>query len=251
MNRGLAYGEACFETFRVIHHEIFAWHEHCQRLASGLAEFGLSISEHDFDMVRDACLKEAATAGEDALVRFTISGGEMEWGLFAGSGESICYIQALPAIEKSAAAVLQLKQWPFPLKAKHAKFTADYAETLRALKGCRNRDILFEQDGVLIAAATSNLLLYRHGTWWTPDGERGVLPGVVRDHLIKVGAVREAVCPVEWLADTEAVAVCSSGMFIRPVAEVEHINSFDIEHPVLRILTEALAGYEGVPEKLL
>ncbi len=251
MNRGLAYGEACFETFRVVQHEIFAWHEHCRRIATGLAEFGLSISEHEFEILRVACLKQADAVGEDVLVRFTISGGEAEWGLLAGSSEPLCHIQALPATGERRAAVLQLKQWPFPLKSKHAKFTADYAETLRALKGCENTDVVFEQAGLLIAAATANVLLYRNETWWTPEAEKGVLPGVVRNHLLESGVVREARCPVEWLADAEAVTACSSGIFIRPVSEVVNINTFDAAHPAFQLLADVLAGHPGVPKVLL
>ncbi|ATX82101.1 Branched-chain amino acid aminotransferase/4-amino-4-deoxychorismate lyase [Mariprofundus ferrinatatus] len=251
LERGLAYGEACFETFRVIHGEIFAWDAHCQRLATGLAEFGITLSDADSERLRDASLKQAEQVGSDVLVRVTVSGGSAEWGLANVSEAPVAYIQVVSAPVRQKMAILMMRNWPFPLKAKPAKFTSDYAETLRVLKGSKNLDLLFEQDQKLIATATANLLIYRGGHWWTPLAERGVLPGVIRGHLIKAGLVHEAECPVSWVSDCEAMALCNSGIFIRPVAAVSEIKKIAVDHPALGELTGALAGNAGVPKELM
>jgi len=249
MDRGLAYGEACFETFRVIDGHIFDWPGHWRRLALGLSEFGLLLSPGQDEEVLFSCLREAAKVGEDVLVRLTISGGESGWGLTNRGSEPVAHMQCVAYSLQSSPLFLRLATWPFALQPKRAKFVTDYADTLRALHGAADANVLFEQDGVLLATATANVLLYREGQWLTPQASTGVLPGRVRDFLIRHGVVRELVCPVVWLDDCEAMVVCNSGVFIRAVAWVESVErteAMDVQHSALHILTDALGIAEGV-----
>lgn len=249
MDRGLAYGEACFETFRVIDGHIFDWPGHWQRLALGLSEFGLLLSPGHNEEVLFACRHEAARVGNDALVRLTITGGESAWGLTSRANEPVIHIQAMAFAASATPQFLRLAAWPFPLQEKSAKFVADYAQTLRALNGAADAHVLFEQGGLLLATATANVLLYRDGAWWTPPDAAGVLPGRVRDFLMRHDLLHESPCPVAWLDDCEAMAVCNSGLFIRPVAWVEGVERTEAmiaRHPALQTLTDALAMAEGV-----
>lgn len=249
MDRGTAYAEACFETFRVIDGQCFAWSAHQQRLATGLAAFGIKLNGDDYRKMYTAAIDAAKAVASDALVRLTVTGGEASWGLIS-SAEPKLFIQVMPYHTVIEAVTLTLREWPFPLKQKQAKFISDYAETLRALHGTRELNQIFAQQGVLIAAATANILLYRKGQWWTPGADTGVLPGVVRGHLITKGVVREAACPTAWLDDCETIALCSSGMFIRRVAEITDMYRFDPQHPAYKELIQALAGETGVPKEL-
>lgn len=250
MDRGLAYGEACFETFRIIEGHIFDWPGHWQRLALGLSEFGLLLSPGQNEEVLFACLREAAAVGDDALVRLTISGGESAWGLTRRADEPVVFIQALAYTARQSPQFLRLSTWPFALQKKSAKFVADYAYTLRALHGAADAHVLFEQDGWLLATATANILLYRDHAWWTPPDNVGVLPGRVRDCLIRCGLVKAAPCPVRWLQDCEAFAVCNSGLFIHPVAWIEGVqrnSAMQTQHAALQALRDALRKEDGVP----
>jgi len=259
MDRGLAYAEACFETFRVIDGHIFDWSGHWQRLALGMAEFGLLVSPEQGEAVLTTCLREAALVGDDALVRLTISSGEAAWGLTRRSSEPVAHIQCMAYAKHASPLCLRLASWPFALQTKRAKFVSDYADTLRALHATNpaasDANVLFEQGGVILATATANVLFYRHGCWHTPPDTVGVLAGRVRDFLLRRDLVHETICPVAWLDDCEAMAVCNSGVFVRAVAQVEQggsVNSagskkaLDIHHPALDLLTDALGAAEGV-----
>jgi len=250
MDRGLAYAEACFETFRVIEGHIFDWPGHWQRLATGLAEFGLLLSPGQNEEVLFACLREAAIIGDDVLVRLTISGGESAWGLTRRADEPVVFIQTMAYAAKPSPQFLRLATWPFALQKKSAKFVADYAHTLRALHGATDAQVLFAQDGRLLATATANILLYRDHAWWTPPDNAGVLPGRVRDFLIRRGLIKAMPCPVDWLQDCEVFAVCNSGLFIRPVAwiaGVERDSAMQMQHVALQTLRDALRMEDGVP----
>jgi len=249
MDRGLAYGESCFETFRVIDGHIFDWPGHWQRLALGLSEFGLLLSPGQDEEVLFGCLREAASVGDDALVRLTISGGESVWGLTSRGDQPVAHIQAMAYQTSTMPQFLRLAVWPFALQRKTAKFTADYSDTLRALNGAVDAHVLFEQEGMLLATATANILIYRNGAWHTPPDDAGVLPGRVRNFLIRHDLVHTVLCPVAWLQDCEAMAVSNSGVFIQSVAWVEDIarkQAMSVQHPALQILTDALGAAEGV-----
>jgi len=243
MDRGLAYAEACFETFRVIHGEVFGWAEHMQRLSTGLACFGLTL-----DAVAQASLQSAvleAVSDHDCLVRVTVSGGISEWGLQRRADCLRMHVQVMPYIG-SGTADLELREWPFPPKPRPAKFTADYAETLRALAMAGSREPLFTFDGNILATATANILLYRQGEWWTPDAGSGVLPGVVRGFLLQHG-LREAPCPIEWLAESETALLSSSGALLRPVMRIGE-RPLNVAHAAIDELKSYLRGQPGVPQ---
>jgi len=248
MDRGLAYGEACFETFRVINGHIFDWPGHWRRLTLGLSEFGILLTPGLDEEVLFASLRQAAGIGEDALVRLTISGGQAAWGLIRRA-EPVAYIQAMAYQHTSSPMFLRLATWPFALQRKSAKFVSDYADTLRALSGAADTQVLFQQNGFLLATATANILLYRNGAWHTPPDIAGVLPGRVRACLIRHELVRESACPVGWLEDCEAVAVCNSGLFLRAVAWIDGVErnaAMDAKPASLLVLLAALKKEEGV-----
>jgi len=250
MDRGAAYAEACFETFRVINGRVFDWPGHWHRLTAGMAEFGLLFSPGQDEEVLFACLRQAASIGDDALVRFTVSGGESRWGLTQRADEPIVFIQALAYIPHASPQFLRLATWPFALQKKSAKFVADYAYTLRALHGAADAHVLFEQGERLLATATANILLYRDGAWWTPLDKVGILPGRVRDFLIRRDLIKAVPCPSGWLQDCEAFAVCNSGLFIQPVAWIEGVerhSAMQTQHAALQILRDALRMEDGVP----
>jgi len=199
--------------------------------------------------VRLACLETAKRSGNDSLVRLTISAGEADWGLINRAVEPVVYIQCLPYQCSDSPLVLRLRNWPFPLKKKIAKCSADYAETSRVLRDDADAHVLFEQDGMLLAAATANILIFRDGAWFTPSADVGVLAGRVRNFLIKKGLVNEIACPLKWLEDCEVAVVCNSGLFVRPVAAITHVQRLQpmcVEHAAIQLLIDVLRHQEGV-----
>lgn len=250
IERGLGYAEACFETFRVIRGEIFAWSQHAARLQRGLQAFSIRLDEASLVQLYDGCLHAAASCGDDVLVRLTVSGGEAPWGLFASAGEPCIRIQAMPYHVQRQPVALTLIEWRSPPVDRIAKFTADYALTLRALQGVGHGDVLFGSQQQLLCAATANVMIRRAGQWWTPSLGPGVLPGIIRQRLIEAGVVQESVCPVDWLDHCDAVALTASGFFVRPVASVvtgKGSLMFENHCDELRC---CLAGHPGVPEDL-
>lgn len=252
-DRGLLYGEACFETMRAIDGVIFAWDAHLARLTRGLAAFGLD-SPPDLLPV---CLESAREAGRDAMLRLTVSGGEAPRGLLPDAArQPAVHIQAWPYQAPHAALALRSLHWPAGGMARIAKFTSDYAYTIRLLHQARHAGLLAESETALftfedelLCMETGNILISIDGAWRTPQ-HAAVLSGVVREALLAEGAVQACACPLDWLQVCDAMAVCNSGCFIRPVARVDgRVLATDACH--FTALADALRGRPGVPEGVL
>jgi 4-amino-4-deoxychorismate lyase len=250
-DRGLMYAEACFETFRVIAGSIFRWPEHAGRMQRGADAFGLDFAADE--TLIEACLGAASEAGDDALVRITLTGGEAPWGLTVRAAQPCVHIQAMPYAGAAGDAVLRAVDWPFPPRLREAKFTGDYAEGLRALAGWRRDGLLLSEEEPLICAGEhilgalgANVLLYREGAWLTPEHGPGVLPGTVRQALLEAGAIRACPCPAIWLADCEAIALVNAGSFIRPAAAIDG-RALATESERSAPLWQVLRGESGVP----
>lgn len=247
LDRGLAYGEACFETFRVIDGEVFLWQRHVERLRRGMACFGYSLSETDADAIMERVLN--AANGRDTLVRVTATGGEAAWGLFRPEdARPTLYIQSLAYQQNDQPVQLVTVEWPFPVSPKRAKFTSDYALALRAMHQWQvkpEKTPLICKDGRVLSSLTANVLILQNGQWYTPDDvDGGVLPGVVRSLLLEKGLVETASCPVAWLEDCEALMLCNSALFARSVASING-REFDPLHSASVAVKELLQMFPG------
>jgi len=249
IDRGLLYGEACFETLRIIDGAVFDWLAHEARLKRGLDAFGLPLPEG----LLDRCLEAAERCGSDSIVRLTVTGGVAPWGL--KPVQPACpgvYVQAKLFAPLPQPLRLVTLTWPFPLRQKIAKFTADYAYTLRAMHMARvqdEMDVVICSEANVYSSAYANIFMHRQSSWWTPEAGAGVLAGVVRQAIVAGGAAKEAVCPLSWLDDCDAIALSNSGGFILPVGEVNgRVLAHD--HAVYAPLIAPLLGKPGVSEVL-
>jgi len=248
LDRGLAYAEACFETFRVLNGHVFQQIEHQQRLQEGLKTYGLICTDDELESWFEQAIAAAAKQGDDILLRMTVSGGDAAWGLLAQNTQPHVQIQMMPSVERKALH-LQSVIWSFPLREKKVKYTADYAESLRAIQqwGLDNpmQALIGSDSGNVLSTLTANIAIYRQGQWFTPHG-LGILSGIVRHFLLEQGMLFESVCPVAWLGDCEAVVCMSSGVFVQPV-ELLNGRALDVHHPAMSKLFSAFKGMSGVP----
>jgi len=249
IDRGLMYAEACFETFRVIHGQVFGWQAHIDRLADGLDAFGIGLPEG----LKARCLDVAGNAGPDVLLRLTVTGGSAAWGLEPPvQRQPGIHFQAVPCRLRRTPLCLHSAIWPFPLRRKVAKYISDYAEVLRALHILRKRGLPAGSEALICneqqfySGMTANVLVYRENRWRTPPAA-GILPGVIRNHLISAGVVSEVNCPRSWLSDCTALVLTNAGSFIQPVSSIDGREL--ISHgTIFNELWQALAGRPGVPE---
>jgi branched-subunit amino acid aminotransferase/4-amino-4-deoxychorismate lyase len=253
LDRGLAYGEACFETFRVIQGEVFDWVSHINRLTDGLREFGISLSDEQCLSIHEQLLHLAGESGEDVLVRITITGGTAPWGFHRSDNmKPDLFIQCQKPIQHHHAR-LQSVQWPYALSPRIAKFTSDYAMSLRAMNQWNDsvltdhNEALICKDGVILSGISANVGIFHQGSWYTPDtASGGILAGVIRNRLVESGVFKVAQCPEAWLEDCEAMVLTNSGSFIRPVSMINGRTLREDDY-LFEPLRKILRGESGVP----
>ncbi len=246
LNRGLSYAEACFETFRVIDGAVFAWDYHWQRLQTGLFSLGLSLNPSLQHNIFQTCLDTAKKQADDCLVRLTVAGGEAAWGLNQTSASQI-FIQCMPYQKTNAELHLSCYDYPFPLMDKPAKFTADYAYTLRAMQHWQMENqtpVLVCKSDVIVGGLTANIALFDGNRWLTPQG-KGVLCGTVRQFLIDKDLLSLQTCTVAALKDIQAAVLLNAGSFIQVIHSINHM-ALDTQHPAINTLKEALTAEQGV-----
>jgi len=253
LDRGLAYAEACFETFRVVQAQIFQLAQHQRRLQCALKSYGLICTDTEVESWFKQAINAANLQGDDILIRLTVSGGDAAWGLLRNNEHGYCVqIQMMPTMARQP---LDLKtvQWPFPLREKWVKYTSDYAESLRAIQQWKQageienpmQALICSDDGYVLSTLTANIALYRQGQWFTPQGV-GILHGVVRHFLLQQGVLIESLCPQAWLDDCEAMVCMNSGIFVHAVSSVNQ-RILDVRHPAMTDLLSVLDGESGVP----
>ena len=246
MDRGLAYAEACFETFRVIDGDIFCWRQHWQRLTRGLAELGIALDKQHERLILQSCLHAAKKEAKDCLLRLTVSGGEASWGLLQSAQPSVS-LQTMPFKPTHVPFAAIPIAYPFALLPKVAKFTADYAQTLRAIQVWQSSNPMQNilcHEGHVVGGLTANVVFLNQGKWQTPQG-LGVLPGVVRRFLLKKKLIHAQKCSVSMLSECEAMVLINSGTFLTVVDSIRGRKLYT-KHPSISALKTALQHEKGV-----
>ncbi|MDQ6980644.1 MAG: aminotransferase class IV [Ghiorsea sp.] len=246
LNRGLSYAESCFETFRVIDGAIFLWDKHWQRLQRGLASFGLCLPDKHQENIKQSCLQAAKKEGTDSLVRLTVAGGQAPWGLIQQATPQV-YIQAHPFLGKQQTIRLQSVEYPFALLPKPAKFTSDYALTLRAKQHWTLQDEkspLICKNDVILGGLVANIALFSQGEWLTPHGD-GILAGTIRDYLIQQDLISPQLCSTQLLEHTEAAVLLNSGSFLQVVQSIDN-QPLQTQHLAIADLQQNLQAQQGV-----
>ncbi|MBF0281830.1 MAG: aminotransferase class IV [Zetaproteobacteria bacterium] len=267
LDRGISYGESCFETVRVIKGAIFAWPAHWQRFKRGGNAFGIDLAEPLDDQLNRAILEAAsqfqgAESGDDCMVRITLTGGIAMRGLLPTPASTPHIFIQCAAYVAQPPAQLTVAEFPFALQAREAKFSSDYALTLRAYQQWKVAqqwhdpvEILIHHHGRILSTMSANILLFykaptqtvHEGRWHTPTREGGgVLKGIVRDFFLAQAMVTESLCELPMLSAIEAAVLCNSGCFVRPVAAIGG-HTFDPEHPAIEPLKQRLACEIGSP----
>ncbi|MDX8409315.1 MAG: aminotransferase class IV [Mariprofundales bacterium] len=248
LDRAISLGEACFDTCRAIHGHIFAWEHHLARVIHGAAELGIALNDNDQQRLNKSVLQQAATT--DGILRLTISGGEAPWGLLTQGDTPQAWLQHAPLPRSTT--TLDLISMPSPRSGLPicAKFSSDYAIMLRTGgKDIMHRGgmpLLWQQDR-LLGAATANVAILHDGTWLTPaTAEGGVLPGVIRQHLLQHGSLQQATCSRAMVIQSPAIVLLNSRSFVQAATSVDGRLLMN-NHPAEAELRMPFLGLNGTP----
>jgi branched-chain amino acid aminotransferase len=225
-DRGFLLGDGVFETVSVINHKPLWLDDHVQRMARSAAELELPFNAEVVFAGLTEVLKKSAAQCE--VLRITLSRGASARGL-AGDGAAPSLLITLDEFSKQN--LFQTCRLKVSQVRRNEFAPSSRLKTLSYIDGiAAAREVAAEADDALmlntsghVASSTiANIFVLQGDELVTPSLDQGILPGITRRILLDnakklaLSPVERAI-PLEDLVRADAVFLCNSLRFIRPV----------------------------------
>jgi branched-subunit amino acid aminotransferase/4-amino-4-deoxychorismate lyase len=241
----LLYGATVFTTLRIygvsLDHPLTHWAAHQQRLVHALTDFGWPSPDwsrvrqgaeallEDYPVLRITCLPD----GRELVIGRSLPPALATMqtkGIAAWVARGEMYRRSLPAYK-----------------------TGNYLGAWLALQAAQRHGareaILLDAQGQWLETSTGNLWGWANGQWHTPGLGTGLLPGIIRTHLIEYlrqrgELVNQSPWPPGVIQRFEVLAYSNSGVQIVPIHTVLGDRSrleVNPQHPALAALRAAFS----------
>lgn len=229
-DRGFLLGDGVFETVAVVNHTPLWFDEHLQRMETAAAELGISCTVEAISSGVGEVLAKSLAPFE--VLRLSLSRGKAGRGL-AGEGASPSLLITLdgfaPAnlFQPCRLKVSTIRRNEFAPSSRLKTLSyIDGIAAAREVASAADDALMLNTAGQVASSTMANIFLLRGGELITPSLDQGVLPGITRRVLLE-NAGRFGFRPVERavgqeeLLGAEAVFLCNSLRFIRPVTALD------------------------------
>ena len=247
-DRGLAYGHGLFETIRLVDRSAPLLRYHLSRLISGADTLGLAIDQSLLEHYIQQ-LVEASPA--DGIIKIIVTAGCGGRGYYRATAVKPTYVlQWFPFVDCDAFrrqqgidleyCQHQLPHSPALAGIKHlnrldqvmarAEWQDDFAEGL-----------MQDQQGNVVEGVSSNIFIYQHGLWITPNLDQCGVSGVMRQYLLEEllprcsFQVMETNISIDQLLSAEEVFICNSIVGIWPVVSLEGQGEWSLGKNTLKV----------------
>jgi branched-chain amino acid aminotransferase len=230
LDHGLLVGDGVFETLVARNGQLFAVHQHWERLVHSCKVMGLKpVSEEEFTAAMLAVLE--ANHLPNARVRFTLTSGDGPLGSDRGDSPGTVLVTSSTLNTWPPTERVSLSPWPrLENGALTGVKTTSYGDNVRALAFAKSRGcgeaLLANTRGELCEGTGSNIFLVLNGRLVTPPLSSGCLAGVTRKLVIMACAQIGLTCfeeavPASALAECEEAFLTSSTRDVHPIAEID------------------------------
>ena len=232
-DRGFQFGDAVYEVFKFLGKRPIFFSEHYRRMECGLREIEIRVpwDEAQFGDVIHELL--ARTAFDDGTVYIQVTRGESERKHFYPEDltpTAIAYSRAFtfPDAAKKARGIALVTADDLRWKHCNVKSVNLLANAIAKKKAQRAGadEALLLDDGVVREAASSSFFGVRCGTVITHPLDEHILPGVVRDRVVKIAlanqiGVDERPLHEDELFDLDEAFITSTTQGVMPVATID------------------------------
>lgn len=198
-NRGFAYGDAVFETIRVINGRIIFWEDHYFRLMASMRimrmEIPLNFSPEFLETEIQNLVRKNDLFESQARVKFTVF--RKEGGLYAPATNETEYLITAEALPE---AFYLLREDPYEVELfKDHYITAGLLSTLKtnnrainvlgsiyARENDYNNCLLINEQKNVVEALNGNLFLVKDNVIKTPPLTDGCLKGITRGKILEI-----------------------------------------------------------------
>jgi branched-chain amino acid aminotransferase len=229
-DRGLLYGDGCFEVLRTWGGAPRDLEAHLDRLYDTARFLELAALERPRLTIAVGQALAAAGPGEHRIrIVLTRGPGALAARLAElGPGRAIVIVEPLPP--QPEALSLAVVDWPLPARGGRGHKTLAYLDAVIARELARaagaDEAIRLDAEGRAVEGATCNLFAVHAGEVATPPVDRGALPGIVRARVLAICArdgIAARVRPlvVDELRAAQEVFVTSSLRGVVPVTRID------------------------------
>ena len=196
-NRGFKYGDALFESIRIINGEPCHLEDHFIRLKKGMAVLKMHSANISFNDLKDQIIKlvEKNHITKGGRVRLTVfRSGE---GLYTPENEGKSYVIEAEPLSSNDYVMntngLSIDVFNDLRRHKNAlsqiKTTNNIPHVLAGIYAKENElddCIVLNDQGRIVEALSSNIFLYKNNNLYTPSLDEGCMDGVMRKQILQI-----------------------------------------------------------------
>lgn len=246
-DRGFRFGDGVFETIRVVQTAPYQWEYHLQRLIQGLETLRIIF---DTNTLLENC-KTLITKNQlsDGFLRIAISRGVGSQGYLPTATTPTLVIETLPLVappDKPVTLWLSSYQKPMPASLPlHAKTMQGLNSTLARMEARDHQcfeALLLNHEGQICEGSSSNIFWVKEGALYTPSLDAGVLPGSMREAILRLSPlpVVQGLFPLEALHMAEEVFLTNVAWRALPVSALEPTGYGWQKHSVTETLNSLI-----------
>ena len=251
-DRGFQFGDAVYEVFKFVGKRPVFLREHYRRMEGGLREIEIRVPWDEAQFV--AVMREliARTAFDDGIVYIQVTRGESERKHFYPDDLEptvVAYSRSFtfPDAAKKERGIALVTTADLRWKHCNVKSVNLLANALAKKKAQRAGadEVLLLDDGIVREAASSSFFAVRRGGVITHPLDEHILPGVVRDRVVRLALaakirVDERPLRERELFDLGEAFITSTTMGVMPVAAIDGrpIRRGEVTEILRRLLDE-------------
>lgn len=255
VNRGMMYGDGCFETIRLYAGKLLGWQSHFDRLKAGLQylEMEVNFSADDLRESISKLVDKNQFSDKDTMVRIQCwrSGGR---GYNPTSTQTNWMAQISEisiSSEPMELTVANTRCIPHEALQRRYKLT----NGLNYIKAAQEADARKADDALMLTideqiseTTSANIFWIKGGAVFTPHEDCDLLPGVTRSIMMNICerltiSLKKGSFSLSDLQDAEAVFCTNSLIEIREVSSVDKMK-FEIGHPITKKIKAGFEAYK-------
>ena len=252
---GILRGLGVFDFIRTYNNKPFHLEDHIKRLQFSAGQIGMKIPYSIAEIEQAMFQVLQHWDGEEAGLRIVCTVGSSLEKMTQKDGVNLFILadplRTFPRVwyEQGVKVITYPHVRNHP-EAKSVNYIAAMEASAKAREQGAEEALYMDKNGRVLEGTTSNLFLYKDGSWLTPC--RDILKGVTRQVVMSLIGEEQLSCSDITLQDITGAQECFITSSSREILPVRFVNDYEFSQtpgPQTREMMEAFRAYVNAPEK--